>query len=111
MRFLKLQKFPDCYGIKMAQDLTLNVTLGAYFEDAVNTYNYAQNLPDDFFGLIALNAALPLIKEAWKRFGTEFNSEMEKKRGEPYPCKDCPVWGGCMCSAVLLMADKNQWFS
>ncbi len=109
MKILKLQNFPNCYGIKMAQDLMMNELLGASFVDSVDIYNDASKLPDNLFGLVALKAIEPIIDHIWGRFETEFKKEMDKKRGEPFPCKECPVLGGCLLSAVLLIADDEQW--
>ena len=89
----------------------MNDPLRTYFKEVVDSYIHAENLPKSLAGLIALNAIQPFIKRAWERFAIEFDKEMEKKRGEVYPCKDCPVVAGCLASAVLMIADEDQWLS
>jgi hypothetical protein len=104
MKTLAIEKLPSCFGIRLAQDLIDSEVLGRYFEDAVQAQTYANQL-----GVLGQLVANPLVAQTWNRVSKELDTELSRKRGEPFPCKECDVRAGCFLTALLLIGDKSKW--
>ena len=104
MKTLAVEKLPSCYGLRLAQDLVDSEALGRYFEDAVQAQTYVNQL-----GVLGQLVANPLAAQTWSRLSEELDMELSRKRGEPFPCKECDMRAGCLLTALLLISDESKW--
>lgn len=103
MKYLKFEKLPSCYGIKLAEDLAINDMLKANQQHFDDVFSYQVSL-GTFTSVIE-----PVTQKAVFRVMESIAQEMEKDRGMGKPCKDCEFREGCMASAASFLKNESYW--
>jgi hypothetical protein len=107
LRILNIERFPACYGVRIAQDCMDNKTLNKYWSDFLKVAGYYSLL-----GPLGKPFVEPIQGQYVERIMEIIDEELEKRRwDEVEKCAVCDLRGGCMISALFLIIDPKRWFT